>query len=208
MTTDRARHWEQIYRSQPAESVSWFEAAPTTSLALLDRAGLDPQSSVIDVGGGASRLVDQLLARGVHRVAILDIAPAALDLARARLGKGAASVTWMAVDVLTAPLPPAAYDIWHDRAVFHFLTAAADRARYVAQLTHALRPNGQIILATFAEDGPPRCSGLDVVRYAPDALARELGPGFNLLESLRVAHPTPRGATQSFLYTRWARTAQ
>jgi SAM-dependent methyltransferase len=208
MTTDRERHWEQLYRSQPAESVSWFEAAPTMSLALLDRAGLEPQSSVIDVGGGASRLVDRLLVRGVQHVTVLDIAPAALDLARARLGDGAASVTWMAADVLTASLPPAAYDLWHDRAVFHFLTAAADRARYVAQLTHSLRPNGSVILATFAEDGPPRCSGLDVVRYAPDSLARELGPVFELCESLRIAHSTPRGATQSFLYTRWARATQ
>lgn len=206
MTTDRERHWEQLYRSQPAESVSWFETAPTMSLALLDRAGLEPQSSVIDVGGGASSLVDHLLARDVRTVTVLDIAPAALDLARARLRDGAASVTWMAADVLTAPLPPAAYDLWHDRAVFHFLTAAEDRVRYVSQLTNALRPGGSVVLATFAEDGPTRCSGLDVVRYTTNALAAELGRTFELRESIRAAHRTPRGGVQSFLYTRWAHT--
>jgi SAM-dependent methyltransferase len=205
---DHTNHWENVYRSQPPNSWSWFEPEPATSLALLDHAGLDTQSSVIDVGAGASTLVDELLSRGVQHVTLLDIAAASLELSRARLGDPTASVTWMECDVLTAPLPSAAFDIWHDRAVFHFLTAAADRARYVAQLTRSLRPDGQLILATFAEDGPPRCSGLDVVRYAPDSLARELGPAFELRESLRVAHQTPRGATQSFLYTRWARTAQ
>lgn len=199
-------YWEQRYRTQSPETMSWFEAAPGTSLALLERAIVKQHSAVIDVGGGASTLVDHLLKRGVGHVTVLDIAGGALAASRARLGDAAHSVRWYETDVLTATFTPAAYDLWHDRAVFHFLTAPEDRARYVAQLTYALRPGGGLVMATFAEDGPTRCSGLDVVRYAPSGLASALGPEFDLCETVRESHRTPAGATQSFLYTRWIRS--
>lgn len=202
---DARDHWDRIYRTRPAQSLSWFEAEPEASLEMLDRAGLDRGSSVIDVGGGASVLVDRLVARGVSHVTVLDLSRAALDAARARLGDAAGAVRWVEGNVLSAQLEPGAYDVWHDRAVFHFLGAAEDRARYVAQLTRALRPHGTVILATFAEDGPTRCSGLPVVRYDDAALASALGPALVLRDVLRRTHVTPAGVAQSFLYTRWSR---
>ncbi|MDQ2932578.1 MAG: class I SAM-dependent methyltransferase [Gemmatimonadota bacterium] len=186
--------------------MSWYEAEPSISLALLQRAGLDSSSAVIDVGGGASTLVDELLARAVHSVTVLDIAGGALETSRARLGASAGDVTWREADVLTADLPPARYDLWHDRAVFHFLTTPAERIAYVTQCTHALREGGALVMGAFADDGPTRCSGLNVVRYNADTLAAELGAGFELRESLRDSHRTPDGVMQSFLYTRWIRT--
>jgi SAM-dependent methyltransferase len=203
MVKSRKEHWEQLYRVRAPETMSWFEAEPATSLALLERAGLGQESAVIDVGGGTSTLVDHLVTRGVRRVTVLDVARAAIEAARTRLGNAATSVSWCEADVLTTSFPPAAYDLWHDRAVFHFLTAPDDRARYVAQLVHALRPGGGVIMATFAEDAPRRCSGLDVVRYTPQALASALGPAFELRETILDPHRTPSGATQPFLYTRW-----
>lgn len=208
MQANDEEHWETLYRTRAPDQLSWFEADPATSLALLERAGLDRGSSVIDVGGGASALVDRLHARGVSDITVLDISAAALAVSRARLGDAASSVTWIAANVLAAPLDSAAYDIWHDRAVFHFLTAASDRARYIAQLTRALRPGGAVVMAAFAEDGPTRCSGLDVVRYGASRMATELGPEFELRQELRQSHRTPAGREQSFIYTRWARLAR
>lgn len=202
------KHWECRYGSQPPEAMSWFEADPATSLAFIERAGLRGRSALIDVGGGASTLVDHLLARGEYSVTVLDIAGAALNAAKARLGALAEAVVWREADVLSAAFEPRSYDLWHDRAVFHFLTAAEDRARYVDQLTLALRPRGELVLSTFAEDGPLRCSDLDVMRYASGELATVLGPQFTLCEDLRVGHRTPSGATQSFLYTRWTRSSK
>ena len=202
---DTREHWDRLYRTRPAQSLSWFEAEPEASLEMLDRAELDRESCVIDVGGGASVLVDRLVARGVSDITVLDLSRAALDAARARLGAAAGAVQWREGDVLSARLEPRAYDIWHDRAVFHFLGAAEDRARYLAQLTRALRPRGTAIIATFAEDGPTRCSGLPVVRYDDTALAAALGPALELRDVLRRTHVTPAGVAQSFLYTRWSR---
>jgi SAM-dependent methyltransferase len=206
MTIGDKAHWERRYGSGAPESLSWFEAEPTASLALLDRAALSISSHVIDVGGGASRLVDHLLDRGLRHVTVLDIAGAALAAARSRLGPLADAVTWCEADVLTASFTPDSYDLWHDRAVFHFLTAPEARARYVAQLSLALRPGGSLVIGTFAEDGPSRCSGLDVERYTPEKLEDTLGSEFELCDVVRHAHPTPMGSVQSFLYTRWKRS--
>ncbi len=208
MTINNREHWQTRYANQAPETMSWFESEPAASLALLERGGLGERSEVIDVGSGASTLAERLLARGVQRITVLDIAGSALAAARVRLGDLSGSITWREADVLTFAFAPGTYDLWHDRAVFHFLTESGDRARYVAQLSRALRPGGGLVMGTFAEDGPARCSGLDVVRYAPFALSAELGPGFELCDSLREVHRTPTGATQSFLFTRWTRTSK
>jgi SAM-dependent methyltransferase len=149
--------------------------------------------------------VDDLLAQGVSEVTVLDLSSRALAAAKARLSEGAERVTWIEADVTAAPLPSGSYDLWHDRAVFHFLTQAEDRRRYVDAMRHALKPGGQAILATFALDGPPRCSGLEVVRYSPDTLRQELGSGFQLAETVPEAHQTPFHTTQRFVYNRFLR---
>lgn len=193
-------HWESVYRHKAATDVSWYQAEPSLSLALIRRVAPGLDAPIIDVGGGASTLVDGLIDAGYTAVTVLDIAPAALAVAQERLGDRRARVRWVAEDLLTAVFAPNAYSVWHDRAVFHFLTRAEDRARYVAQVRRAVRSGGHVIVASFAEDGPPRCSGLDVVRYTPDAMSAEFGAGFRLLENVRELHTTPAGATQSFVY--------
>lgn len=200
---DARTHWESIYRSRQPDEVSWYQAEPRRSLELVRRAAPDTAASIIDVGGGASRLVDGLLAAGYRDLTVLELSGAALGHSRTRLGPAAAAVRWIEADVLAAELPPAAYDVWHDRAVFHFLTAAVDRSRYVAQLRTALKPGGHAIVATFAPDGPERCSGLPVVRYSPESLGETLGPGFRLVEDIREEHPTPGGKSQAFVYCLW-----
>lgn len=197
---DPGAHWDTIYRTKPPHQLSWFQAEPRTSLDLIRRAVPDVNAAIIDVGGGASTLVDRLHSAGYRRLTVLDLSPSALETARGRLGPGADDVTWIEADVLTADLPPGHFDLWHDRAVFHFLTAAADRARYVDQVRTALRPGGHVIVATFADDGPTRCSGLPVVRYTPAGLAEEFGVAFRLADSAREEHVTPSGAVQAFTY--------
>jgi SAM-dependent methyltransferase len=197
---DRREHWERVYRSKAPNAVSWYQPHARLSLDLIRRTAPDLDAPIIDVGGGASTLVDGLLDAGYRAVTVLDLAPAALALARGRLGERAARVAWIAADVLEAPLPADAYAVWHDRAVFHFLTAPADRARYVAQVRRAVRPGGHVVVASFAADGPARCSGLDVMRYTPDAMHAEFGTGFRLLDAVREEHRTPGGATQAFVY--------
>jgi SAM-dependent methyltransferase len=193
-------HWDRIYRSSSPEQVSWYQPEPTLSLDLIRQAVPDRSSAIIDVGGGASTLVDGLLAAGYHRLTVLDLSGAALAAAQNRLGEPAATITWMEADVLTAPFGPAAFDLWHDRAVFHFLTDPSDRRRYVAQLRRAVRPGGFVLIATFAPDAPPRCSGLDVMRYSPEMLEAEVGSGFRLRSSRREEHRTPGGRIQAFIY--------
>lgn len=195
-------HWERIFTEKGEEQVSWFQARPGPSLGLIARAGLGHDARIIDVGGGASRLVDALLAEGYRQLTVLDLSAAALERVRARLGEAAAGVRLLVADA-TAWSPDGTYDLWHDRAAFHFLTEPAQRAGYRAALAAALRPGGQAIIATFAADGPERCSGLPVVRYAPEALAAELGPGFRLEESLRDEHRTPGGNVQAFQFCRF-----
>ncbi|SMX36655.1 class I SAM-dependent methyltransferase [Maliponia aquimaris] len=192
--TDRQDHWQAAYAGGEA-GVSWFEAEPEVSLAMIVRAGLAP-GRAIDVGGGASRLAGHLRGLGWD-VTVLDISQAALEIAQARLGEGAAQIAWVAADITRwrAALP---FDLWHDRAVFHFLTAPEDRVAYAAALRTGLRIGGAAVIATFAEDGPERCSGLPVVRYAPEALAAELGQGLRLEAAQRHVHVTPSGREQAF----------
>lgn len=193
------KHWEDVYRAKSADDVSWFQEHAELSLSMIRSAG-GPEASVIDVGGGASTLVDDLLARGHKDVTVLDLSRAALDVARARLGAKAFLARWIAGDARDVALPEAAFDVWHDRAVFHFLVEPADRAAYVRQARKAVRPGGHVIVATFAPDGPDKCSGLPVMRYAPDDLHREFGGAFELVGHAREDHETPWGALQRFVY--------
>jgi len=193
-------HWEQIYNTKSPEQMSWFEAEPTLSLMLIQRAVPNRDAAIIDVGAGAATLVDDLLTAGYHRITVLDLSGAALAQTQRRLSDRAATVSWREGDILTNALPANAFDLWHDRAAFHFLTDAADRSRYVAQVRRALRPGGFVLIATFAEDGPERCSGLQVARYSPTALHTEFGDEFRIVTSQQQTHRTPWGAEQSFTY--------
>lgn len=197
---DRREHWERVYTTRQATEVSWYQPTPAHSLALLRDAGAGPHATIIDIGGGDSTLVDAVVSDGLGTITVLDITEAALARARARLGERACEVTWIEGDITREALPPAAFDIWHDRAVFHFLTDADDRARYVATASAALKPGGTLLMATFAADGPQRCSGLDVVRYNPEQLAETLGGDFRLRHSFDDTHRTPSGGEQRFLY--------
>lgn len=203
---DDRRHWEAVYETKAPDAVSWFQPNAERSLAMIRRVAPAADAAVIDVGGGASVLVDDLLSAGYQNLTVLDLAGSALKVAQARLGSAAAGVKWIEADVRTAPLPEGGYAVWHDRAVFHFLTDPADRAAYVRQVQRAVRPGGYVLVATFAEDGPTRCSGLPVARYSPDALHREFGGEFELLTSERESHATPMGTEQSFIYClcRWS----
>jgi SAM-dependent methyltransferase len=195
---DIKAHWETIYQTKRPDQVSQREAG--LSLALIRRIAPDSETAIVDVGGGASTLIDGLLAAGYRNLCVLDLSPSALAEARRRVGPPGAVVTWLEADVLGAELPPAAFHILHDRAVFHFLTGAADRARYVAQARRAVRPAGHVLVAAFAHDGPTQCSGLPVVRYTAAALHEEFGAEFRLVESAREEHITPSGAKQAFVY--------
>jgi len=201
---DRRAHWDALYTTKAPHEVSWYQARPETSLGLISRARKGQKASIIDVGGGASRLVDLLLDAGHERLTVLDLSPVALERARARLGSRASLVTWLAADVTTWT-PAGKFDIWHDRAVFHFLVGAEQRQSYVAAMSAALQQGGQAILGTFASDGPERCSGLPVVRYEPEALAAELGPWLVPVESLHEDHLTPAGKLQRFQFCRFVR---
>jgi SAM-dependent methyltransferase len=196
----RRAHWDNAYQSKGEAGVSWFEDTPAVSLDLIRRHAAFASSSLIDIGGGASRLGDALLDAGMKAITVLDLSPAALDAAKARLGARAGDVHWVAADV-TAWKPDRSYDIWHDRAAFHFLTDPDDRAAYIERLTAAVVPGGHAIIATFAPDGPERCSGLPVVRYDPAALAYVIGPCFRLVEHMEHQHRTPWNSTQAFQFS-------
>lgn len=197
---DAKSHWETIYGTKSATEVSWYQGEPTTSLELIGQVAPDPSAAILDVGGGASTLVDSLLARGYANVTVADIAANALASARSRLDGKADRVRWIAGDVLALDLPEHSVDVWHDRAVFHFLLSSDDRLRYVQQVARTLRPNGYVVIATFAEDGPTKCSGLPVCRYDAEHLHDEFGDAFQLLKTLREDHTTPSGAIQRFRY--------
>lgn len=207
MNLENKTHWEQIYTTKNTTQVSWYQAHAHLSMDFIRQTGVGKQGQIIDVGGGASTLVDDLLADGYKQVTVLDISAAALHTTRQRLGPLAHRVTWLEADITQATLRPHFYDVWHDRAVFHFLTQAEDRARYVARVREAVRPGGHVIVATFADDGPLQCSGLDVVRYSPEQLHAQFGPDFALLQSSREAHQTPFGSVQKFIYC-YCRTFQ
>ncbi|WP_290634662.1 class I SAM-dependent methyltransferase [Aquisalimonas sp.] len=197
---DTKSHWESVYQSKAPETVSWYQPHSERSLALVRRVAPDRQAAILDVGGGASTLVDDLLSDGYTELAVLDLSGAALDVARERLGSGADGVRWLEANVLDVDLPQAGLDVWHDRAVFHFLTAAEDQQRYVEQVCHALKPGGHVVIAAFAEDGPTRCSGLDVQRYSPEGFQAVFGERFQLEDSSREVHVTPAGGEQAFTY--------
>ena len=193
-------HWERVYGTKKPTELSWYQATAALSANLIRQVAPDRSAPIIDVGGGASTLVDGLLADGYVNVTVLDVSAVALAQAAARLGASAAKVTWLEANILDCALPPGAYAVWHDRAVFHFLTEAVGRQRYVAQVRAAVRAGGHVMVATFAKDGPLKCSGLEVSRYAPEELHQQFGPDFEVLECLREEHHTPSGVVQPFLY--------
>lgn len=198
-------HWETVYSTKATDAVSWYQPHAAHSLRLIEATGVPPGAAIIDVGGGASTLVDDLLATGRYDITVLDLSGAALAAARVRLGAVAESVTWREADITKAALPGHAYDVWHDRAVFHFLTAAEDRHAYVETVRRALKPGGHVVIATFAEDGPLQCSGLPVMRYSAAQLQAKFGDGFTMLSHDREQHPTPSGTTQAFTYCHFRR---
>jgi len=193
-------HWESVYGTKSPEAVSWYAPHLLQSLHYVRRAAPSKQASIIDVGGGESTLVDDLLADGYQDITVLDLSRTALEVTQLRLGPRAAEVAWLAADILEVGLPATSVDVWHDRAVFHFLTSDAQRERYVAQVMHALRPGGFAIVGTFGPQGPEKCSGLEVSRYAPDELHGRFGAPFELIESHTEIHTTPWGAPQQFVY--------
>jgi 2-polyprenyl-3-methyl-5-hydroxy-6-metoxy-1,4-benzoquinol methylase len=193
-------HWEDLYHTKSPAELSWFSPHLEISLSLIKRAAPDLSASIIDVGGGASTLVDDLIASGYKNITVLDIAQTAMDAARKRLGSAAGCVKWLAADITQAGLSERSYDVWHDRAVFHFLTQPDERRAYVLQVMSAVKACGHVIIATFGSEGPQKCSGLNVVRYDADSLRGEFGPRFRLLESSKVLHQTPFGTSQQFLY--------
>jgi len=203
---NRKTHWESIYADKSPLAVSWFQKEPRLSLQLISNTGLSTEAAIIDIGGGASVLIDHLYERGFRHLAVLDISGVALSHAKQRLGSTAEQIEWLETDVTTfvAPHP---FDIWHDRAVFHFLTEAADRRRYVDTLKQTLKPGGHLIIAAFAIGGPTRCSGLDIVQYDADKLGRELGEDFTLVEQLSEIHVTPTNQEQLFGYFRFTMTS-
>ena len=193
-------HWENVYSSKATDAVSWFQPHAERSLRLIRETGVPHLASIIDIGGGASMLVDDLLAAGYSNITVLDLSAAALAASRKRLGAQANGVEWRVADITRCELPQQAYDVWHDRAVFHFLTDPGDRQRYVQSLLRSLRPGGHAIIATFAEDGPEKCSGLPVMRYSADGLHEQFGASFECLQHENELHHTPFGTSQSFTY--------
>ncbi|MDF1563339.1 MAG: class I SAM-dependent methyltransferase [Deltaproteobacteria bacterium] len=198
--SERRQHWEQIYASKAPEGVSWYRPHLEQSLGFIDRCALPADARIVDVGGGASTLVDDLLARGHRNLAVIDLAAPALEAARARLGEDGAAIDWIVGDVTTPLLEPESVDLWHDRAVFHFLVEEEARAAYLSQVLRALKPGGLCLVATFAPDGPEQCSGLPVVRYDADGLHAVFGGSFEKLGSATEQHETPWGSAQSFTY--------
>jgi trans-aconitate methyltransferase len=196
---NRQAHWQKVYKDKGEKQVSWFQEKPAISLELIDGVGAKSNSAIIDIGGGASRLVDVLVSEGYRDLTVLDLSDDAIAIARSRLAERAGLVKWIVTDV-TEWEPSRHYDLWHDRAAFHFLTEAADRAAYFDRLMQVIRPGGHVIIATFAIDGPERCSGLPVIRYDATLLSAALGRAFALIGTRRHDHTTPTGGVQQFLF--------
>ncbi|MDP3238946.1 MAG: class I SAM-dependent methyltransferase [Reyranella sp.] len=199
-------HWEKVYTTKAETAVSWYQPHSLRSLELISAAAPDPAAAIVDIGGGASRLVDDLLARGYTDLTVLDVSEAALAKSRLRLGSDAGKVAWVVADI-TAWHPPHPYDVWHDRAVFHFLTAPETQVAYLAALRAGSAAGSTVIMATFALDGPDSCSGLPVQRYSPETLAARLGPAFSLIQRAEETHETPWGSQQKFSYVAFRREA-
>jgi SAM-dependent methyltransferase len=197
---DAHNHWESLYGKNAPDAVSWYRPHLEKSLELIDKAAPERSASIIDVGGGESKLVDDLVASGYKNITVLDISQIAIDVTKKRLGPASENIHWLAGDITRANLEPCSYDVWHDRAVFHFLTAMDARIAYVRQVAKAVKPGGHAIVGTFGPEGPTKCSGLDVVRYDAESLHREFGVHFHLLGSSTELHRTPFGTIQQFLY--------
>ena len=197
---DRREHWDRVYSAKSPVELTWFQETPTVSLELIKETGLGPEQWVFDVGGGTSTLPSFLLDEGFRNLSVLDVSERAIATAKAQLGERAKGVEWFGTDLLEFE-PPHRWALWHDRAVFHFLTSLEDRDEYCRVLELGLEPGGHLIIATFALDGPLKCSGLDVVRYSPESLQAVLGPEYQLRGSLEEVHATPSGGTQNFIYT-------
>lgn len=198
-------HWGRVYESKAPGEMSWYQPHLETSIEWVVQAASDRGAAIIDVGGGDSTLVDDLLALGYRDVTVLDVAEAATGRSRGRLGEAGARVKWIAADVTEAELPERGYDVWHDRAAFHFLTDTTQRREYVRRMARALKPGGHAVIATFGPEGPEQCSGLPTMRYDAAALGRELGPEFRLSRSAVVEHRTPAGRAQQFVYCDFVR---
>jgi SAM-dependent methyltransferase len=199
MSKQSANHWNSVYSAKAPDAVSWYAPHLDTSLQLIKRVA-PKWPAIIDVGGGESTLVDDLLAEGYRYLTVLDISAEAIEVCKKRFGVLAMYVDWRVADITKADLPRNYYDVWHDRAVFHFLTNEDDRRAYVERVAYSMKPGGHVIVATFGPEGPTKCSGLDVVRYDADALHAEFGKAFRLLKSRTEVHMTPWGAEQQFLY--------
>lgn len=199
MTDSSAEHWNDVYSGPGGDSVSWFQEIPERSLAILDESGVDPFKSVVDIGAGASRLVDELLQRGFRDLTVVDISSTALELTRARVGPGGHGVRWVVCDVLNWA-PDRTFDVWHDRAVFHFLTAREQIQRYLEVVNGVVDPGGMVVIGTFAHDGPTHCSGLPVSRYRAEELTEVFGSRYERMAAWREEHRTPGGALQPFTW--------
>jgi 2-polyprenyl-3-methyl-5-hydroxy-6-metoxy-1,4-benzoquinol methylase len=197
---DAKAHWEKVYKTRPPEEVSWYRPHLEMSLALIERAARDYGASIIDVGGGESTLVDDLLARGYQRISVLDVSQTAIEVTKKRLGPASERIHWITADITQAELEPRGYDVWHDRAVFHFLTEISQREIYVQKVAQAVKPGGHVIVSTFGPEGPTKCSGLETVRYDEESLHNQFGERFRLVDSSNELHQTPFGTTQQFLY--------
>ena len=204
---DRKQHWERVYGNKPAQQTSWHQDVPRLSLSMIANTALGRGAALIDVGGGASLLVDHLLDDGYLDLSVLDISRAALKQARNRLGDRAATVKWIEADV-TRFVPERQYDLWHDRAAFHFLTEEVDRRRYISVLHETLAPGGQLVIAAFAPSGPTKCSGLDIIQYEAEKLSASLGSEFILQEQAAESHITPLGREQNFNFFRFKRNTR
>jgi len=193
-------HWEKIYREKRPDAVSWYRPHLERSIELIEKAASGHFAAILDVGGGESTLVDDLVARGYQNISVLDVSQTAIDVTRRRLGTASERVQWLTTDIANADFAANTYDVWHDRAVFHFLTTIGQRLAYVRQVAKAVKSGGHVLVSTFGPEGPTKCSGLDVVRYDTDSLHAEFGRQFRLLESFKEQHLTPFGTTQQFLY--------
>jgi len=202
---DRKKHWESAYRKNPPNALGWYQPNPEMSLRLIGATGAGVDSRIIDVGGGTSRLIASLIDQGYRHLTVLDLSGSSLEIAREQLGQVSRKVSWIEADVTNFEFAET-YDIWHDRAVFHFLTDTQDRSGYISSLRRALKPNGHLIISTFGIDGPKKCSGLKIVRYSPQTLHNELGDMFEMVDTFDEAHTTPSGLKQSFIYCHFIRT--
>jgi ubiquinone/menaquinone biosynthesis C-methylase UbiE len=193
-------HWERVYTTKATDAVSWFQESATQSIDFINKSKVPLSASIIDIGGGASILIDNLVAKSYSNLSVLDLSGAALLTSQNRLKEASKNIKWIEGNILDVDFERHSFDLWHDRAVFHFLTNAEDRKKYIDLLSKAVKPNGHIIIATFAEDGPLQCSGLPVMRYSVDELHSELGQEFTLIESKKELHQTPFNTVQSFIY--------